>query len=64
MNMHCESIIFIYSIYYKYHTEFHKQRKLQLNSDYVQLGYVYTSQLYCSKTETVAAKKLVNNWLQ
>ena len=26
--------------------------------------YVYTSQLYCSKAETVTAKEVVNKWLQ
>ena len=27
------------------------------------LGYVYTCQLYYSKTEAAAAKKVVDNWL-
>ena len=33
-----------------------------ITSGRVIVGYVYTCQLYCSKTKTAAAKKVVNNW--
>ena len=34
-----------------------------LDLSFSALGYVYICQLYCSKTEIAAAKKVVNNWL-